>query len=72
MVIETIKYLKDGVRTLYARPLPASRYPPSSRKVVVMFMLGGVFVGSVECVDGWWRIETGQDQLGTGHNHDWL
>src|SRR6266542_2114289 len=26
---------------------------------------------TLECVDGWGRIETGQDQLGTGHNHDW-
>ena len=69
-MIETIKYLKNGVHTLYARPLPVSRYPPSSHKVVVTSMLGGVLVG-VECVDGWWRIETGQDQLGTGHNHDW-
>src|SRR6266540_4223511 len=67
IVIETIKYLKNGVRTLYARPLPVSRYPLSSCKVVVMSMLGGVFVG-VECVDGWWRIETSQDQLGTSHN----
>ena len=68
IVIETIKYLKNGVRTLYARPLPVSRYPPSSRKVVVTSMLGGVFMG-VECVDGW-RIETGQDPviIMTGHN----
>jgi len=58
IVIETIKYLKNGVGTLYARPLPVSCYPLSSRKVVVTSMLGGVFVG-VECVDGWWRIETG-------------
>jgi len=37
--------------TLYARPLPVSHYPPSSRKVVVTSMLGGMFVG-VECVYG--------------------
>ncbi len=58
------------MRTLYARPLPVSHYPLLSRKVVVTSMLGGMFMG-VECVDGWWRIETSQDQLGTGHNHDW-
>ena len=55
--------------TLYACPLPVSCYPPLSCKIVVMSMLGGVFVG-IKYVDGW-RIETGQDQLGTGYNYDW-
>jgi len=36
-----------------------------------MSILGGMFVG-IECVDGWWRIETGQDKLETGYNHDRL